>query len=532
MSETSEQLVTFYLHAELFGLEMKYVREIIRLPEMVRVPGAPAYFCGLANLRGEILPVLEGRKVLGMPGVEGVDSARVLVLEYRGETAGCLVDRLSEVITLEDYLEDELKTAQGRDKLLSRVVKKKDGSNMIMVINIETFFPSMEMEAGVPTASLQAQVAAEKESRISAGETRQFVGFVLGEEEFALPAVAVQEIVRLPSRISSAPGLPFYIEGLFSLRRQTVPLLNMRRYFRLGSDELGERARVVVLSLSKSGKKSVLGLGVDAITEVLRLSEEEIESLPELFKGETSKKIKGVCKLGQGERIVYLLDPQSMGEEDELSLGDEGAGSEEEERAFAKKALSAEELFVVFFLQEEEFAISINSVREIIRLPDIVRVPRAPHYVEGVVNIRGEILPVINVRKKLGLPEEERSGRNRIVVVDLNGVPTGLIVDAVREVRKIDTEQIAPVPSFLQSCLEADFLQGVVKFADSDRMIMLFRLQNLLDSAERRELARVTAAHQEAREEKKEEEQPELKVNEAGFSGVKADETEDEGIGR
>jgi len=503
MSEVGEQLVTFYLQEELFGLEMKYVREIIRLPEMVKVPGAPSYFCGLANLRGEILPVLDGRRLLRIAGEKKADSARVLVLEYGGETAGCLVDRLSEVISLEEYLEDELKSAQKLDnKFLSRVVKKNDGTNMIMVISIETFFPRVEVDGRVASASFNAQARAEKKAESSLGETRQYVGFMLGEEEFALPATAVQEIVRLPDKISFAPGLPPYIEGLFSLRRQTVPLLNMHRYFQLSYDGLEEKGKVVVLSLGKEGKKKVLGLGVDAITEVLRLLEEEIETLPGLFKGEISKKIKGVCKLGKGERIVYLLDPQSIGEEDELRLEQEGAGSEKEEGVSARMGKGAEELFVVFFLGEEEFAVSIDSVREIIRLPAIVRVPRAPHYVEGVINIRGEILPVINMRKKLGLSEEERSGRNRIVVVDLKGVSTGLIVDAVREVRKIDTEQIAPVPSVLQSCLEADFLQGVVKFADSERMIMLFKLENLLDSAERSELTLVTAAHQEAEEEK------------------------------
>jgi len=124
--------------------------------------------------------------------------------------------------------------------------------------------------------------------------------------------------------------------------------------------------------------------------------------------------------------------------------------------------------------------------------------------VEGVVNIRGEILPVINLRTKLNLPAQERYERSRIVVVDLNGVSTGLIVDSVREVRKIATEQIAPVPGVLKSCLEADYLQGVVKFADTERIILLLKMQELLESAERMELAQIFSGAQEVNPDEKE----------------------------
>jgi purine-binding chemotaxis protein CheW len=503
MTKAGEQLVTFHLNEELFGIEMEHVREIIRLPEMVRVPGAPAHFSGLANLRGEILSVLDGRKLLGMPEAKKSDTVRVLVLEHRGETAGCLVDRLSEVVDLEGFIEDELKTAREREKLLSRVVKKKDGTAMIMVVDIEAIFPSLEETTGVSSASVQELAHEEKETLSGSGGTKQFMGFKLGAEEYALPVEEVQEIVRVPAQISCAPGLPHYIDGLFSLRRQTVPLLNLRRYFNVDHDSYGERAKVVVLNLSKGEKKSVLGFGVDAITEVLRLAEEDVEPLPELFRGEIRKNLKGVCKLGEGERIIYLLDSRSIGEEDELGL--ESAG-EEGEKMSGGKGLSGEELYVVFFLQEEEFAVSINSVREIIRLPEIVRVPQAPPYVEGVVNIRGEILPVVNLRRKLNLPAEEKNERNRIVVVDLNGVSTGLIVDSVREVRKIAADQIAPVPGVLQSCLEADYLQGVVKFAGTERIILLLKLQELLESAERMELAQMSCDVREVKADEKEDE--------------------------
>ncbi|MFZ5650231.1 MAG: chemotaxis protein CheW [Bacillota bacterium] len=487
MENTSGQIVTFYLDKELFGIELEYVKEIIRLPAMVRVPGTPPYFSGLANLRGNLLPVIDGRRRFSLPDAEETDATRVVVLEYRGETIGYIVDRMSEVINLENTTEDSLRGARGREDLISRVIKMNDGSAMVMVINIEVLFPRLE-EAG---SAHYSEAAAGREGKSEAAgreELKQFVGFRLADEEYAVAIETVQEIVWVPDQISRSPGFPHYMDGLFSLRRRTVSMLNLRRFFSLPDVPYDDRARVLVLNLNNNGKKTVFGLGVDAITEVLRFTAEEIEPLPELLRGEATRNLTGVCKLGEGKRLIYLLDPQSILAEGEINL--EGASDEEGEVSSERRMVS-EEQFVIFHLQEEEYAVTIQSVKEIIRLPKIVRVPKAPSYVEGVINIRGNILPVINLRLKLNLPARESDDRSRIVVVDMNGVSTGLIVDAVREVRKISADQIAPAPVILKAHLDTNYLQGVVKTADSQRSILLLNLQNILTGAEKMEVAKV-----------------------------------------
>ncbi|HHW45062.1 MAG TPA: hypothetical protein GXX25_14900 [Desulfotomaculum sp.] len=489
MENTGGQMVTFYLDKELFGIELEYVKEIIRLPDMVRVPGTPPYFSGLANLRGNLLPVIDGRRRFNLPDAAQTDATRVVVLEYRGETIGYTVDRMSEVINLENATEDTLRAARGREDLISRVIKLDDGSTMVMVINIEVLFPRLE-EAG-PAHYSGAAVLEKQNEAAGREELKQFVGFRLAEEEYAVAIETVQEIVRVPDRISRSPGFPHYMDGLFSLRRRTVPMLNLRRFFGLPDRPYDDRARALVLNLGGNEKKTVVGLGVDAITEVLRFTAEEIEPLPELLRGEDTKDLTGVCKLDEGKRLVYLLEPYSILAGGEISL--DGAGDDGETEAGTERRAVSEEQFVIFHLQDEEYAVNIQSVKEIIRPPEIVRVPRAPAYVEGVINIRGTILPVINLRLKLSLPARENDDRSRIVVVDMNGVPTGLVVDAVREVRKISADQIAPVPAVLGAHLDTGYLQGVVRTADSQRSILLLNLQNVLTGAEQMEVAQVAA---------------------------------------
>jgi len=488
MENTSGQMVTFYLDKELFGIELTYVKEIIRLPEMVRVPGTPTYFSGLANLRGNLLPVIDGRKRFSLPDAAETDATRVMVLEYRGETIGYTVDRMSEVINLENATEDTLRAAQGREDLISRVIKMNDGSAMVMVINIEVLFPRLE-DAG-PKNYSSVVVQERKNEDAGREDLKQFVGFKLADEEYAVAIDTVQEIVWVPDQISRSPGFPHYMDGLFSLRRRTVPMLNLRRFFGLPDRPYDDRSRALVLSLKDGDKKTVFGLGVDSITEVLRFTVEEIEPLPELLRGEATKNLTGVCKLEEGKRLIYLLDPCSILAEGEISM--DGAGDEEGEAVLERRAVS-EEQFVIFHLQEEEYAVTIQSVKEIIRLPEIARVPRAPAYVEGVINIRGSILPVVNLRLKLSLPAKKSDDRSRIVVVDLNGVSTGLVVDAVREVRKISADQIAPVPEVLKAHLDTGYLNGVVRLADTQRSVLLLDLKNILTGAEQMEVAQVAA---------------------------------------
>ena len=102
---------------------------------------------------------------------------------------------------------------------------------------------------------------------------------------------------------------------------------------------------------------------------------------------------------------------------------------------------------VSFQLGHEVFAIDILGVQEIIRLVEITHVPNAPHYVEGVVNLRGKVIPIINLRARFGLPSADPTKETRIVVVEVAHVILGFIVDSVEEVLRLPEECLEPLPS-------------------------------------------------------------------------------------
>lgn len=136
---------------------------------------------------------------------------------------------------------------------------------------------------------------------------------------------------------------------------------------------------------------------------------------------------------------------------------------------------------VVFDLASEAYGVDIGAVREIIRMQEITCVPRTPEFVEGVINLRGKVIPVIDLRRRFGLPVADQNDDNRIVVVDIGGQGIGVIVDAVTEVLRLATDAVEP-PSAVITTTDSDYLLGIAKV--ENRLIILLDLERVLTEEE------------------------------------------------
>lgn len=134
---------------------------------------------------------------------------------------------------------------------------------------------------------------------------------------------------------------------------------------------------------------------------------------------------------------------------------------------------------VTFEVGSEEYAVDILSVQEINRMLDLTRVPQSPPEVEGVINLRGKIIPVVDLRRRFAMPPVERTDSNRIVVVEVNRRVLGFIVDRVHEVLRIDDSIVEPAPAMACS-VDSEFISGVGKL--EDRLIILLDLEKLFSS--------------------------------------------------
>lgn len=117
----------------------------------------------------------------------------------------------------------------------------------------------------------------------------------------------------------------------------------------------------------------------------------------------------------------------------------------------AEKGGNKEVQLVTFSLQKEEYGVEVLKVREIIRMPKITQLPKSPEFIEGMINLRGTVIPVINLRKKFCMPETNFDNQTRIIVMDTQGKLTGFIVDGVSEVIRIHENDIQPTPTIMNN---------------------------------------------------------------------------------
>ncbi len=146
--------------------------------------------------------------------------------------------------------------------------------------------------------------------------------------------------------------------------------------------------------------------------------------------------------------------------------------------------------FVTFSIDEEEFGVDILNVQEIIRPMNITKVPRSPEFVVGVINLRGNVIPIVDLRSRFNLVTKGHDKYTRIIVVEIKDMIVGFVVDAVSEVLRLPVSIIEPPPPVI-SGLESDYISGVGKLDDGNRLLVMLELNRLLSNKEREALAQM-----------------------------------------
>ncbi len=149
--------------------------------------------------------------------------------------------------------------------------------------------------------------------------------------------------------------------------------------------------------------------------------------------------------------------------------------------AVAKKTKVTEGKFLTFVLNDEVYGIEILKVREIIGLMDITNVPQTPNYMKGVINLRGKVIPIIDLRLKFSMPEGEHTQETCTIVVEVDSTSIGIIVDNVSEVMEIKGEEIENAPQFGQG-IDADFIIGLGKTKEA--IVILLDIAKVLSEEE------------------------------------------------
>ncbi len=444
------QLLTLRVDDEQFGIASDLVREVARLPRLTRVPHAPPALMGLANVRGTVVPVLSlARLVDRKPGGE-----RRIVIVDAGEPVALAVDAVARLVRTNDTKAAAIRAID--------VVGLIAGS----------------ITANPQRRSQRSALAADDAAETSGVDLLALVAFAIGQQEFALPLGAVEEVLRLPPDVARLPHADDVVVGSTAMRGALLPLLSLRALLALPATVETPRSRVLVVRIGNHR----VGLVVDAMRSILRVAEDHIDPVPHvLARGHAETRIQAICRLDDGKRLVSVLSVDHL-LRDDITARLLQASTEEQEGMTVNVAGRAAEQFLMFRIGGAEFGLPISAVEEVAALPArLTRLPRAPAFLRGVMNLRGQVVPVIDQAQRFG-EAPATSAKCRVVVARIGDLLAGFVVDAVSEVLSIELDALRPAPDL--GTEETRVFERVANLTGDGRIVLIVSPRELLNRAE------------------------------------------------
>jgi len=485
--------VSFGVGTETYGIGIEDVRQIIRVPKITRVPRMPDYVLGMTNLRGEVLPLVDLSMRMGYdhPCDHGEDT-RVIVVEKKGIVTGLIVESVNEVKSTEVHDIDkfpEILNAGVDKKYISGILKVGSGDDVSIiqiintdeVIDIEAASKQMEQNGALVNVNKNAE-----EAHGGVINERRFISFDVTTQEYAIEIHKINEIIWMPE-VTSVPGLPKYVLGIFSLRGQVIPLLSLHSKFGMVLEKDDETTRVVIVDIGNV----MVAFAADKVNAVLSVDESLIELPPKVYEDDESE-ISAILKLEEGKRLVMVLEPENLVDDAELEALKQVSEQSMEKMNMSDQNMDhpgeEEKQIVTFQIENENYGIYIQKVQEINRYTNVTKIPKTPKFVEGIINLRGEVIPLIDLRSRFELEKKERDEFTRVIIVNLQNMKVGFVVDWVDEVLRIRQEQIDNVPPVLSAAVNSEFIDGVVNFEKNEKMILLLDVEELFSRAEIKKL--------------------------------------------
>lgn len=502
--EEEIQFISFKLKEEEFAVKIERVKEILKMVNITPIPKAPPYLMGLMNLRGTIIPILDLKRRLKLYGEDEeltlTDDTRILVIQFSGTLTGIVVDQVMEVQGIsESSISPPPQITKGIDKFfLTGIIKDKSKNNLAMMLNLEEVL-KIEILKSQKFQSDSASLIDTGPQETTQVAEDQVVTFSLEREEFGIHISAIKEILK-PGEITSVPNVPEFVLGIQNVRDNILPIIDMRRVVNIDKDkDLKQKdCRILIVDINQSS----FGLMVDRVNEVMRIPHAQIETTPNLLAS-YGKEIKGVAKLDSGQRLILIMDEELL-----ISAEDaESIAKIQKERSQEKKVKEEEYMekqFVVFTLHEEEFGITIEKVQEIFKINEITPVPKAPEFISGITNLRGNIIPVVDLRQRFGISSkiskektskgEKEKVLEKILVVNIKELTIGLMVDNVQEVLRIPVNLIEEAPTLVASHVDISYLEGIAKLDKGRRIVLLLEINRIMDKKEFSKIQKLDAA--------------------------------------
>jgi len=406
---------------ESYGIYTKDINQIARVPMLMPLPLRPSGVRGLCAVSGNIVTMVDMNLLLDMPEVD-YDNSKTRLISLNGSLSSSAL-LVSEVFNTVDLDEDKIDYIDKENDPVLAIYKYKN--QLIQIISLEVLFSKINK---VQIESKEIKNGKIKHEVVKEEETKRFLIFSMANEKYALNIDLLREIILSDIEFTEIAGSPDEVMGLITLRDDLLIVIDLRKYY--GFSTTNSYKNRILIATHKGMK---IGLLVDEIIDIKNYVQKDIEYMNDTFE---DNKIVGV--IHDKTSLISFFDERVL----ENLFKDNEAYIDTEEIEIPKNNDDSIVMEVIVFkLLDKEYAFDVDSVAEIIDIVESTKVSFTDDLIDGIINIRGQIVTIVSLFDKLNItPKIDED--SKIIVCNINENKIGFIVDSVSDILDVKADEI------------------------------------------------------------------------------------------
>lgn len=435
------------------------------------LPASAAFLEGLMHLRDDVIPVINLKKRLSLSETSYASDAKVAVVQLNARRYGLLFDDIRDVLRVPSQAIERLDTFLfSEEAVITDLIKLEQGKRTLELLDLQRLFPGGAGMAGIEDAQSAAETVVQR-------TYSQFVLYACRGQVYGIPVADAREICFFSDIDQTFKS--GVVAGALQLRGQTIPVLCSASLLGCTDTDLkpDEETRILVLQ----NEATIFGLIVDRVHQILVVADDEIMQVP----GGHLPHIHGVCAGSSYNNIILLnvrklIDAQVDKIKAMARLRNKEAGVSA--TVSTARHIITEHCYLVFTIGKN-YAIELKDVQEIIDCHDFMEVIEVTGLVHGIINLRGRVVPVLDLRRFYMSPGQERPRReNKLIIGRANGNLVALMVDDIVTIYKQEQFHITPsLRSELQP--KKDTLDRLIEFINDQGLkehVLVVNVANIL----------------------------------------------------
>ena len=479
----TELFGSFLLGGDEFALPASCIREVVNYPaKITALPLSPPYLEGMFTLRGSVIPVVNLGRLFRADAPRALPSDKIAILDFQQVLLGIVFQDTGEILRVPASERSALHYAAGdAHAVIAGTILLDGGARLLQILDPQAM---LRIENVPHVLALQASGAKLSTARDHAqSERRQCVSFHAAGAAFAFEMCAIQEIIRVPELHSSILNSELCL-GRMHFRGSQVAVVDFGAL--LHAAPSGKQAspgqRIIVVRL----EETTVGFLVDSVDSIVHFFSDDVLPIPLLSKARAAMFGGCITKEGQGD-IIFLDHREILSQAEIVEMRDGHARLFPADPETASATQKAQRRVYISFTVETQFAVEIGQVREIIDFSDAITTPPGmPACMRGMLNLRQQMISIIDLRQLYAMPALPDAGAGKILIVERGAERYGFLVDHIDNIMTISDSQRFAAPQIIRTGTHDDLRSDMEEMLDigtdaQRQTLSVFQCDHLLE---------------------------------------------------